>query len=55
VEPNSGLQDFTLKVPSNGCGTEHVEFSRALSNIIIFQMDDTVQVRKGSRLIVYVT
>lgn len=42
VEPNSGSRSLSFTVPSRGCGTE--DLAGTLSNVLIFQMDEAVQV-----------
>lgn len=43
VEANSRSQTFSFLVPSQWCGTQNDNLSSTLSNILIFQMDETVQ------------
>lgn len=43
VESNSGSHTYSFLVPSEGCGSQSDTFSGTISNILIFQMDESVQ------------
>lgn len=42
VEANRGSQTYSFVVPSRGCGTDNLAGTQ--SNVLIFQMDEAVQV-----------
>lgn len=44
VEVRTGAAKYNFNVPAGKCGTTLDEFSRTISNVLIFQMDEAVQV-----------
>ena len=45
VEAGSGQKSISFSVPNDDCGTDFRQEIKTISNTIIFQMDETVQVR----------
>lgn len=44
VEVRTGASQYSFNVPAGKCGTELDNFAQKISNVLIFQMDENVQV-----------
>lgn len=44
MEVRTGAAKYNFDIPAGRCGTNLDEFGQTISNVLIFQMDETVQV-----------